>query len=123
MVLSQRRSKRMVSGKKYRKDRKKRLFELSGIQLLTTIGKKIIKFRRVRGGDTKRKILHIDFVNISEKGKTKKLKILSVVENPSNKNFSRRSIITKGTIVETEKGNVKITSRPGQDGTLNGVFV
>ncbi|MFH1511592.1 MAG: 30S ribosomal protein S8e, partial [Candidatus Woesearchaeota archaeon] len=33
------------------------------------------------------------------------------------------NIITKGTIVDTDKGKVRITSRPGQDGTLNGVLV
>jgi len=32
-------------------------------------------------------------------------------------------ILTKGAIVETELGKVKITSRPGQDGVLNGVLI
>jgi hypothetical protein len=51
------------------------------------------------------------------------LLILSVVNNPSNVNYTRRNIITKGCIVKTEKGDVKITSRPGQTGTLQGIFV
>ena len=37
--------------------------------------------------------------------------------------YVRRNIITKGAIVKTEAGLVKITSRPGQDGTLNGILV
>ncbi|MDO5821049.1 MAG: 30S ribosomal protein S8e, partial [Methanobrevibacter sp.] len=33
------------------------------------------------------------------------------------------NIITKGAIVETEIGNAKVTSRPGQDGIINGVLL
>ena len=31
--------------------------------------------------------------------------------------------MTKGTIIETEKGKAKITSRPGQEGSINAVLV
>jgi small subunit ribosomal protein S8e len=35
----------------------------------------------------------------------------------------RRNIITKGAVVDTDIGHVKITSRPGQSGALNGIKV
>ena len=60
---------------------------------------------------------------LQKKEKTTKLKIEAVENNPANKNYTRRNIITKGTIVKTEKGNVRITSRPGQVGLLFGVFL
>ena len=51
------------------------------------------------------------------------LDILDVVENKANPNFVRRNIITKGAIVETSKGNAKVTSRPGQSGVISGVLL
>ena len=55
--------------------------------------------------------------------KSQKAELKTVVESPANRNFVRRNIITKGSVVETSLGKVKITSRPGQEGTLNGVLV
>lgn len=49
--------------------------------------------------------------------------ILGVIENHANDHFVRRNIITKGAVVETNLGQVKITSRPGQDGVVNGVLI
>ncbi|MHA1475907.1 MAG: 30S ribosomal protein S8e, partial [Promethearchaeota archaeon] len=34
--------------------------------------------------------------------------------------YNRRNILTKGAIVKTKLGLVKITSRPGQTGQING---
>jgi len=50
-------------------------------------------------------------------------KIVTVRENPANPNYVQRNIITRGAILETELGLVRIHSRPGQDGVLNGVRV
>ena len=55
--------------------------------------------------------------------KAEMLDILDVVENKANPNFVRRNIITKGAIVETSKGNAKVTSRPGQSGVISGVLL
>ena len=46
-----------------------------------------------------------------------------VVENPANRHYIRRNILTRGTIIKTEKGNARITSRPGQDGVVNAVLI
>ena len=52
-----------------------------------------------------------------------KPEILTVLENSANTHFVRRNIVTKGAVVETEIGKVKITSRPGQKGIVNGVLI
>jgi len=46
-----------------------------------------------------------------------------VVESPSNVNYIRRNIMTKGSLIKTEKGVARITSRPGQEGSLNAVLL
>ena len=56
-------------------------------------------------------------------GNTKVVDILGVIENSANPNYVRRNIITKGAIVETPEGNAKVTSRPGQDGVINGILI
>jgi small subunit ribosomal protein S8e len=33
------------------------------------------------------------------------------------------NVITKGAIIETEKGLAKVVSRPGQDGVVNAVLI
>ena len=48
---------------------------------------------------------------------------MNVIENPSNPHLVRRNILTKGAVVETKLGKAKVTSRPGQEGTLNGVLI
>ncbi|RLF82243.1 30S ribosomal protein S8e, partial [Thermococci archaeon] len=52
-----------------------------------------------------------------------KVKIISVVENPANRQYVRRNIVTKGAIVQTEIGKALVTSRPGQDGIVNAVLL
>jgi small subunit ribosomal protein S8e len=123
MAKSQFRSIRKVSGSKYKNVRKKRLCDLGGLPALTSIGKDRVKVKRVKGGNKKFQKLSCDFVFVNDNKKTVKLKIESVENNPANINFTRRNILTRGTIVKTEKGTVKITSRPGQTGLVYGVFV
>ena len=123
MAVSQYKSKKSVSGKKYVAFRKTRLGDLGGISTLTHIGKVRLKLKRVKGANLKKSLLSDEFVNVAKDETTSKLKILSVVGNPANVNYTRRNIITKGAIVKTEKGDVKITSRPGQSGTLFGKFL
>ncbi len=66
-----------------------------------------------------------DTANVYDK-KTKKFyktKIKNVAENPANRHYVRRNIMTRGAIIETEKGKAVVTSRPGQDGTVNAVLI
>ena len=78
---------------------------------------------RVRGGNTKIAVRKASHVNVKTPEGMKRVKIKTVLENPSNPNWVRRNIITKGVVVDTEIGKVRITSRPTQDGVVNGVIV
>jgi len=125
MVLTQYRSKRKITGGRYKFYRKKRLYEKGNLPSLTKIGKRDLKIIRTRGGSLKQRLFNVDVANLLDK-KTNtysKVKIISVTDNPANRHFIRRNIITKGTIIETEKGKAKVTSRPGQDGTVNAVLI
>ncbi|MFZ8791450.1 MAG: 30S ribosomal protein S8e [Thermosphaera aggregans] len=106
--------------------RGKRKRELGSPPTLTTLaGEEERRIVRVRGGNFKvrvKKALYVNVYNLKERA-CKKVKILTVVETPSNPQNARFQIISKGTIVKTELGLVRITSRPGQDGVLNGVLV
>jgi len=83
-------------------------------------GAQVTVTRRTRGGNSKTALKTIDFVNlVTEGNRVKKTKILKVLENPTNNDYKRRGVITKGAILETEDGRCKIVSRPGQDGVAN----
>ncbi len=123
MANSQFKSKKSVGGKKYLAMRKKRAMDMAGLPALTQIGKERLKLKRVRGSNQKKSLLSTQKVNVNENGKTLPLNITGVESNPANINYTRRNIITKGSIVKTESGNVKITSRPGQSGALFGVLI
>ena len=81
----------------------------------------------VRGGGSKTKIklLRANIANITNPadGTTKLAEIKTVKHNPANQHFTRRNIVTKGAIIETELGDARVTSRPGQRGIVNAVIV
>jgi len=56
-------------------------------------------------------------------GKTERVRILRVLRNPSNVDYDRRGVITKGAVLETPLGIARVTSRPGQVGVLNAVLI
>jgi small subunit ribosomal protein S8e len=125
MVRSQARSLRKPSGARYRAIRKKRHHECGSEPVRTKIAQTKQKLIRVRGGNEKRVLLKTDTINLIDPKTKKSVKgtIKQVVDNPANRNFVRANILTKGTIVETDKGKARITNRPGQEGTVNGVLV
>ena len=80
--------------------------------------------RKVRGKNQKTGLKTIDFVNLSTgDAKVKKSKIVKVLENPTNNDYQRRGVITKGALLETTDGKCRVVSRPGQDGTVNAILV
>ena len=124
MAISQFRSKRKVTGGKYA-NRVKKLMHKGNLPSLTNLASKKVKLDRTRGGHLKNKLLANDIANVFDP-KTKKfekLKIITITENPANRHFVRRNIMTKGALIKTEKGIAKITSRPGQEGTINAVLM
>jgi len=125
MALSNERSKRKPSGGLYKAYRKKRLFNLASDPTFTKLGERKVKAKREKSGSLKFILLSADKVNILDP-KTKKTQIteiVNVIENPANRNFVRRNIITKGSIVETKLGKARITSRPGQESNLNAILI
>ena len=80
--------------------------------------------RKVRGKNQKTALKTIDFVNLATAdAKVKKSKILKVLENPTNNDYQRRGVITKGAILETQDGKCKVVSRPGQNGIVNAILI
>jgi len=125
MAINQARARTKASGGKYKFKVPKKKFRLGNDPTLTKLGKERKKSVRVIGGNKKERILTTSIVNLFDK-KTKKFskaKILQVVENPANRHYVRRNILTKGTVIKTEKGNARITNRPGQEGVINAVSV
>ncbi|MFX1451795.1 MAG: 30S ribosomal protein S8e [Promethearchaeota archaeon] len=125
MVNYQGRSNRKGTGGRYKSFRKKRKYEAGNPPIETLIGPRKTKKVRTRGANKKIKLLQAEFVNLTDfKSQTKgKVPIITVTRNPANKEYDRRKIITKGTIIETEMGLAKITSRPGQQGQLNAILI
>ncbi len=125
VVTHKRRLRRKESGGRYKTVRGKRNFEKGSSPTLSHVGKHKRKTDRIRGGKTKSRSLSVGTVNLFDP-KTKKyekVKIKSVVKTPANRHYVRRNILTKGAIVETEKGRARITSRPGQNGSVNAVLI
>jgi small subunit ribosomal protein S8e len=112
-----------ISGGGHIQHRKKKSYEIAGQRKIVKLGTEKRKSKRIRGGAKKVFLLGAKFVNVQDKGKSKKLEIKNVSETPSNRFLARQNIITKGTIVLTEMGKVRITNRPTQEGILNGMIV
>lgn len=125
MVISQRRSNRKPTGSRYIDYRKKKLSEKGGLPTYTKLGENKSKKVSVLGGNEKIKLMNANTANVLDKktGKYSKVKIKVIMETPSNRNYARRNIITKGTIIDTDLGKAKILSRPGQDGLINAVLI
>ena len=125
MPLWQGKSKRYHSGARRRSSRKHRKYERGSQATETIMGDKKLRIRRVLGGNSKLRLLAISHANVTDRatGKSEKTKIVQVLKNPANVDFDRRGIITKGTIIETEKGKAMVTSRPGQKGVIDAITI
>ena len=62
-------------------------------------------------------------VNTPKEGKTVRATINNVIENDADPNYVRRNIVTKGAVVDTDVGRVRVTSRPGMHGVVSGVLL
>ena len=125
MARSQQKAYAKETGKKYHHSRKKKLYELGRDPTFTKIAERKVSPVRVRGGHEKRKLLSSTIANVfNPKTKTYvQASIKTVLENPADRNLVRRNIMTKGTVVDTNIGKARITSRPGQDGIINAVLL
>ena len=125
MSLWQGNSVRKPSGGRLIRSRGKRRFEVAPEDAETKLGKHSQKLIRTKGAHQKVKLLATDSISVmdAKTGKAAKATIKGVTENAANIHYVRRNILTKGAIVETSLGKVKITSRPGQSGSLSGIKV
>ena len=125
VALWQGRSRRKPSGGRLRPLRKKRKFEIGREQQFAFVGPQKVKLYRVRGAGQKVRILNAEWANVTDPktGATKKVKIVTVKDNPSNPHFVTRNIVTRTATIETEIGLARVTSRPGQDGVVNAVLL
>jgi small subunit ribosomal protein S8e len=126
MVIVQRaRTSRKPTGGLYNIARDKRKYEIGRLPALTKIGKQNVKVIKTKGDSRKMKVLVAQVANVLDP-KTKKFvkaAIKTVDECPANRHFVRRNILVKGAVIMTEAGKAKVTSRPGQDGTVNAVLI
>jgi len=110
-----------TGGKRGRAADKKLRF-VGGNFTATKVGaKENRKLRHARGHTIKVKLRSAKFVNVLGKdGKMKRATLRTVLETPDNRHYARQNILTKGAVVDTDIGKVKITNRVGQDGVVNG---
>ena len=122
-------SRRKPSGgrlKRPNRYRGKRRTEVSSEAQYAYIGEKDDRkmYRKNAGSQTTRLLsANTVNVNIPKEGTTVKATINSVIANDADPNFIRRNIVTKGSIVDTSMGKVKITSRPGMHGVVSGILL
>jgi small subunit ribosomal protein S8e len=114
---------RKRTGGKYQASKKKKMYEKAGQRRITKLGDEKKKSKKTLGGNQKIFLLKAKSINLQENGKMLKAEIKNVLETPSNRFFARQNILTKGTIVETNKGKARITNRPTQEGVVNGILV
>lgn len=125
MALTQCRSNTKASGGRIKDYRKTKLYELAREPSLTKLDALRKRIVRARAGIIKQRLLSTDLANVYDP-KTKKYvkaKIKTITENPANRHYVRRNIMTKGTIIDTEAGKARITSRPGQTGSIDAVLI
>lgn len=125
MTIFQGIGRKKATGGKLKQSRSKRRYELGREPTLTRVGNTSRKIQRGLGGNTKAILMLASEANVYDpKSKsTKKTKIVTVKANPANPHYVQRNILNKGTVIQTEAGEARITSRPGQDGVVNAVLL
>ena len=117
------RSQTKKTGGRTRPNRKSRKYDLGSKFSEPELGEQRVSVKETRGGNTKQVAKRSEKANLAVDGEVKQVEIESVEDNPANPNYVRRSILTKGTVVQTSEGKARVTSRPGQDGNVNAVLV
>ena len=122
-------SRRKPSGGRLKRPsryRGKRKTEISSENQFAFVGEKDARklYRKTAGSQTVR-VLSIKNINVNKpkEGKTVRAQITNVIRNDADTNYVRRNIVTKGAIVETDVGQVRVTSRPGMHGVVSGILL
>jgi small subunit ribosomal protein S8e len=118
------RSMRSKTGGRLRPNHKKRKHELGRDATETGVGDPTLRVVDARGGTRKVRALQTNVASVSDgEGQTDHAAIEGVVENSANPNYARRNIITQGAVIDTDAGQARVTSRPGQDGQVSAVLL
>ncbi len=113
-------TKRKETGGRSRAHRGRRASEKDGYALEPLVGSPSSRVSRRRGGTISTGVVFSETANVSDSsGKVVKSKILRVKSSPANRDYERRGVITKGSVLETEAGEAVVTSRPTDDGVVN----
>ena len=116
---------RKISGGKYKRQRKKKLYEKINQARIVKLGETKKKTLRIRNGKIKTVLLSSNIANLIDKKtrKSKKVKIKNVLETPANRFLARQNVLIKGAIIETDAGRAKITNRPSQEGCVQCILI
>ena len=116
---------RKISGGKYKRQRKKKLYEKINQARIVKLGETKKKTLRIRSGKIKTVLLSSNIANLIDKKtrKSKKVKIKNVIETPANRFLARQNVLIKGAIIETDAGRAKITNRPSQEGCVQCILI
>ncbi|MFC7135431.1 30S ribosomal protein S8e [Halobaculum litoreum] len=117
------RRKRKRTGGRRRPSSNKKRHELGREPAETTVGEPRFRVIDSRGTKEKTRALSTNVAQVATGEETVEADIEGVDENPSNVNYVRRNIITKGAVIATSEGQARVTSRPGQTGQVNAVLL
>ncbi|AEB96003.1 MAG: 30S ribosomal protein S8e [Metallosphaera sp.] len=126
MGVYQGRDLRKITGGKKNISRGKRKHEIGSQPTETKISNEDVREKtRGLGGNFKVRLTYVSYANVLNPGdgSIKKVKIQEVLESRANREYARRGIIVKGSIIRTEMGRAIVTSRPGQHGVINAVLI
>ncbi len=117
--------KRKHTGGLIKHTRSRRSDEKDSFSVDTLLGDHSIRVKNSRGGNVKISLVSDNSVNVIDKSNNsiKKVAINRVLKNPSNRDYERRGVITRGAILDTELGKVRVLSRPGQSGIIDGILI
>jgi small subunit ribosomal protein S8e len=105
-------------------NRGRRAYERDSYALEPVVTETSKRLSRLRGGRVSTGLTTADIANVADSsGKSTRSKIVRVKTSPANRDYQRRGVITKGSIIETDAGEARVTSRPTDDGVVNAVLM
>ncbi len=122
-MKDQGRSTRKRTGGRLKHASNKKRHQLGREPAETTVGETRVQYIDARGTERKVRALSTNVAQVARDGDVSEETIENVADNPSNVNYARRNIVTKGAIIETSAGRARVTSRPGQSGQVNAVLL
>ena len=117
--------KRKETGGKRRPYRGRKAYESDDYAFETAVGETVRSPKRARGGSWNFGLRYANVANVYDPSarKTVKTEIVRVTANPANREYERSGVITRGATIETKLGKARVTSKPSDDGVVNGILI